>query len=58
MIETMKHDLDSAQVAINNQQVKSDEDKRSVELKVVKFKLFWHLFKLLYLLDIRISKKT
>lgn len=58
MIETMKHRLDSAQIAIKNQQVKSDEDKQLVELKVVKFKLFWHLSKLLYLLDIRISEKT
>lgn len=35
MIETFKHQLDNADIAIKDQQARSDKDKRLLELKVL-----------------------
>jgi len=36
MIEAFKNQLDDAVIAMEDQQVRSDKDKRSLELKVIK----------------------
>jgi len=36
MIEAFKHQLDNAEIVMKDQQARSDKDKRSLELKVIK----------------------